>query len=88
MIFLNAENEKSLISQTVRDSDFDEICDPQGIFRVYWRLFSKFTFPPFEAVLLNFSVKHKNVFISEMYLSSFGDVSNCVLAEITFSFDG
>ena len=48
-----------------RSSNFDEIFDPQGICRVYWRLFAKIVFLPLLAAVLNFFVKHKNAFISE-----------------------
>ena len=44
----------------------DKIFDPQGICTVYCRLFSKIIFPPLLAAILNFCVKCKNVFISEM----------------------
>ena len=49
----------------MRWSDFDEIFDPQGICRVYWRLFAKIVFPPLLAAILNFYVKRKNPLISE-----------------------
>ena len=46
-------------------SDFNKIFDPQAGCRVYWQLFSKNVFPPLLAAILNFYVKHKNMFISE-----------------------
>ena len=38
----------------------------KGNCRVYWQLFAIIVFPPFLAAILNFCVKRKNVFISEM----------------------
>ena len=52
-----------LISETERD--FDEIFEPQGSCRVYWRLFAKIVFLPLLAAILNFCVKRKNLLISE-----------------------
>ena len=49
-----------------RYSDFDKIFDPQGMCRVYWRVFAKIVYPPLLAVILNLCVKCKDVFISEM----------------------
>ena len=39
---------------------------PQDICRVYWWLFRKTCFPVILAAILNFSIKHKSAFISEM----------------------
>ena len=46
-------------------SNFDENLDPQGICRLYWRLFAKMVLLPLLVTILNFCVKHKNVFILE-----------------------
>ena len=45
---------------------FQQSFDLQGICRVYWCFFARIVFPPFLAAILNFCIKHKNLFISEM----------------------
>ena len=45
---------------------FDKIFDPQGMCRVYWRVIAKIVYSPLLAAILNFCVKCKDVFISEM----------------------
>ena len=39
--YRNAKHKNACISKTVLDSDFDEICDPQGIWGSHWDFFPK-----------------------------------------------
>ena len=63
--FLCKIQKRIYLVNSVRQSDFDKIFDPQGMCRVYWRLFAKITFPPLLAAILNFYVKRKSAFILE-----------------------
>ena len=48
-----------------RFRDF-EVFDLQGIHRVICNFLPTIVFPPFFVAILNYCVKHKNIFISEM----------------------